>query len=47
MERHARAVLGREAELTSIDAWLARVPGAGKAGLLVIAGEPGIGKTTL
>ena len=47
MERQARLVLGREAELASIDAWLAQVPGAGKAGLLVIAGEPGIGKTTL
>ena len=47
MERQGRPVLGREAELASIDAWLAQVPGAGKAGLLVIAGDPGIGKTTL
>jgi DNA-binding CsgD family transcriptional regulator len=47
MERHGPAVLGREAELTSIDSWLARVPGAVAATLLVIAGEPGIGKTTL
>ena len=47
MERHGPPVLGREAELTSIDAWLAHVPGAVNAGLLVIAGEPGIGKTTL
>ncbi|HEX6932583.1 MAG TPA: AAA family ATPase [Streptosporangiaceae bacterium] len=47
MEGPGPAVLGREAELTSIDGWLARVPGAVRAGLLVIAGEPGIGKTTL
>ncbi len=47
MERHGRPVLGRESELTSIDAWLAEVPGAVTPRLLVIAGEPGIGKTTL
>jgi DNA-binding CsgD family transcriptional regulator len=47
MERHGPPVLGREGELTSIDAWLAQVPGAVAARLLVIAGEPGIGKTTL
>ena len=47
MERHGHPVLGRESELTSIDAWLAQVPGAATARLLVIAGEPGIGKTTL
>ena len=47
MERPGRPVLGREAELTSIDVWLAQVPGAVAARLLVIAGEPGIGKTTL
>ena len=47
MERHGHPVLGRDAELTSIDAWLAQVPGAVTARLLVIAGEPGIGKTTL
>ena len=47
MERHGHPVLGRDSELTSIDACLARVPGAAAARLLVIAGEPGIGKTTL
>ena len=44
-------MLAREGELASIDAWLTAVAGAGPAavapGLLVIAGEPGIGKTTL
>ena len=47
MERHEPPVLGREGELASIDAWLAQLPGAATARLLVIAGEPGIGKTTL
>ena len=47
MERHGPPVLGRDGELTSIDTWLAQVPGAVAARLLVIAGEPGIGKTTL
>jgi DNA-binding CsgD family transcriptional regulator len=42
-----RQVLGREAELASIDAWLGGNPGAGRATMLLIAGEPGIGKTTL
>jgi DNA-binding CsgD family transcriptional regulator len=39
--------LGRERELASIDAWLAEVPSATEPALLVIDGEPGIGKTTL
>ena len=47
MERPGWTVLGREGELASIDAWLAEVPGAVAPSLLVIAGEPGIGKTTL
>ncbi len=47
MERHEPPVLGREGELASIDTWLAQLPGAATARLLVIAGEPGIGKTTL
>ncbi len=38
--------VGRDSELASIDAWLAAVPAAVAAGLLVIGGEPGIGKTT-
>jgi DNA-binding CsgD family transcriptional regulator len=40
-------VLARDAELASIDGWLAALPSAGKLSLLVITGEPGIGKTTL
>jgi predicted ATP-dependent serine protease len=40
-------MLGRGRELAGIDAWLAGVPAAIVPGLLVIAGEPGIGKTTL
>ena len=40
-------MLARESELASIDAWLAAVPRAVAPSLLVIAGEPGIGKTTL
>lgn len=44
-------MLARESELASIDAWLAAVPQAVPRAvapsLLVIAGEPGIGKTTL
>ncbi len=47
MEGHGRPVLGREAELASIDAWLGEVPGAARARMLLIAGEAGIGKTTL
>jgi DNA-binding CsgD family transcriptional regulator len=47
MERHEPPVLGREGELARIDTWLAELPGAVTARLLVIAGEPGIGKTTL
>ena len=44
----AGGVLGRDTELGQIGAWLA--PGPGPAGprlVLVIEGEPGIGKTTL
>ena len=40
-------MLARDSELASIDAWLAEVRGAVAPTLLVIAGEPGIGKTTL
>jgi DNA-binding CsgD family transcriptional regulator len=47
MEQPGGTALGRERELASIDAWLAGVPGPGAPALLVIAGEPGIGKTTL
>ncbi len=47
MEQPGGTALGRERELASIDAWLAGVPPATAPGLLVIAGEPGIGKTTL
>jgi hypothetical protein len=47
MERHGRPSLGREAELATIDVWLAELPGAAKARMLLIDGEPGIGKTTL
>lgn len=46
MEEPGRTVLGRDSELARIDDWLTTVP-TGEAGLLVIAGEPGIGKTTL
>ena len=42
-----RPLLGRDGELATVDAWLTRVAAAGNAALLVIAGEPGIGKTTL
>ncbi len=44
----AGGALGRDAELGRIEAWLAA--GSGPAGpqlVLVIEGEPGIGKTTL
>lgn len=52
MEEPARAVLARDGELASIDAWLASRPQAPgpqepMTSLLVIAGDPGIGKTTL
>ncbi len=47
MEPPGRTVLGRERELASIGSWLDGIPGATAPGLLVIAGEPGIGKTTL
>ena len=47
MEPPGRTVLGRERELASIGSWLDGIPAATAAGLLVIAGEPGIGKTTL
>jgi DNA-binding CsgD family transcriptional regulator len=47
MEQPGPVALGRERELTSLDAWLAAVPRADAPSLLVIAGEPGIGKTTL
>lgn len=47
MERPGHPVLGREAERTKIDVWLGQVSGAATARLLVISGEPGIGKTTL
>ena len=47
MEQPGGTALGRERELASIDAWLAGVPSAAEPALLVIAGEPGIGKTTL
>ena len=47
MEPQVRPLLGRDGELATVDAWLTRVPAAGNAALLVIAGEPGIGKTTL
>ena len=47
MEQPGETALGRERELASIDAWLAGVPGAAAPALLVIAGEPGIGKTKL
>ena len=40
-------MLAREEELASIDAWLAAIPRSTALSLLVIAGEPGIGKTTL
>ncbi len=43
-------VLGRDAELGQIEAWLAAGTGPGPAGaqfVLVLEGEPGIGKTTL
>jgi len=42
-----RAVLARDAELASMDGWLAALAGAEEPALLVIAGDPGIGKTTL
>jgi DNA-binding CsgD family transcriptional regulator len=42
-----RAVLARDAELASVDGWLAALAGAREPALLVIAGDPGIGKTTL
>jgi AAA ATPase domain len=42
----AGGVLGRDAELGQIEAWLAAAP-AGARPVLVIEGEPGIGKTTL
>jgi DNA-binding CsgD family transcriptional regulator len=41
----ASGVLGRDAELGQIEGWLACAPGPGL--VLVIEGEPGIGKTTL
>ena len=47
MEQPGGTALGRERELAGIDAWLAGVPSAAAPALLVIAGEPGIGKTTL
>ncbi len=47
MEQPGRTVLGREGELASVDSWLAGVIRATAPSLLVIAGEPGIGKTTL
>jgi DNA-binding CsgD family transcriptional regulator len=47
MAQSGGTALGRERELASVDAWLARVPGEAAPGVLVIAGEPGIGKTTL
>jgi len=47
MEPQVRPLLGRDGELATVDAWLARVPSAVNAALLVITGEPGIGKTTL
>jgi len=47
MEQPGGTALGRERELAGIDAWLAGVPDAAGPALLVIAGEPGIGKTTL
>jgi DNA-binding CsgD family transcriptional regulator len=40
-------VLAREGELASIDAWLAALSRAVVPSLIVIAGDPGIGKTTL
>ncbi len=43
----ARVVLARDGELASINAWLAAGHRASAPSLLVIAGEPGIGKTTL
>src|SRR5258708_1968403 len=39
MERPGRPVLGREAELTSIDVWLAQVPGDGPLVLAVDAAQ--------
>lgn len=39
-------VVGREPELDELSAFLAEVP-AGRAGAMVVTGEPGMGKTTL
>jgi DNA-binding CsgD family transcriptional regulator len=47
MQQPGGTALGRERELSTIDAWLAGLPGAAAPGLLVVAGEAGIGKTTL
>jgi predicted ATPase len=47
MEQPGATALGRERELASIDAWLAGFPARPRPRLPVIAGEPGIGKTTL
>ena len=40
-------MLGRDAELGRIEAWLRQEGPAGQGSVLVIEGEPGIGKTTL
>jgi predicted ATPase len=40
------AFVGRERELAALDGWL-RAAGRGQGGLVLIDGEPGLGKTTL
>jgi DNA-binding CsgD family transcriptional regulator len=47
MEQPGGTALGRERELASIDGWLAAFAVASAPAMLVIGGEPGIGKTTL
>jgi ATP-dependent Clp protease ATP-binding subunit ClpA len=42
---HLRPTIGREVELELVDRFLARVPGG--TPVLVIEGDPGIGKTTV
>jgi MoxR-like ATPase len=40
------AFVGRERELATLDGWL-RAASRGQGGLVLIDGEPGLGKTTL
>lgn len=42
-----RACVGRDAEIARIDAGLAQVAGEGRAKILLVQGEPGIGKSRL